>query len=405
MDTLLPDPKLPAHPPGWEFPTDPEKPKKDKYWLHALLFVVTLLTTTLSGAEWMVPGAYLLGENSRLTWSVFWQGLQFSLPFLGILTVHEFGHYGMARFYRIAVSLPFYIPLWLGFLPGAPSLGTLGAFIRIKEPVPTRRQLFDIGAAGPLAGYVAILIVLAYGYTHLPPPEYIFTLHPEYKPFGLGYASQVYEQFKGGGLLAVNSPLTSQWLSALAPAGYLPNPYELMHYPYLFAAHIGLFFTALNLLPIGQLDGGHILYGMVGPKWHRILSPTFFVGLVLYAGLDVPEPINLSHDSEMMAKLGNNLFYLGFLFLTFRRTAPGVLNTLSLALVVFAVQYGMSIFFPQVEGYGGWLVFSFVLGSFLGIYHPPVLIEEPIGTGRMVIGILSLLVFIISFSLAPLAVL
>src|SRR5690606_12811327 len=114
------------------------------------------------------------------------KGLYFSGPFLGILTVHEFGHYIAAQLHRVKVTLPYYIPLWFGFI-AMPSIGTGGACIRIKEFVTSRNKYFDIGIAGPLAGFVVALGVLFYGFTHLPPPEHIFTIHPEYEQFGENY--------------------------------------------------------------------------------------------------------------------------------------------------------------------------------------------------------------------------
>jgi len=379
-----------------------QKPKPDRVWLHILLFAITLITTTLSGTEWMFPGAIWGIENSKLNIDTFLQGFYFSVPFLGILTVHEFGHYFMARRHKIAVSLPFYIPLWLGWLfPGSLSIGTLGAFIRIKEIVPSRAKLFDIGAAGPLAGFVAILIVLAYGYTHLPPPEYIFTIHPEYIPFGLDFAKEVYNQ-PGLELLGMGPTLTTTALATLAPdPAAIPNPFELMHYPILFAGHMGLFFTSLNLFPIGQLDGGHILYGLVGKEWHRRLSPLFFIALVFYSGIGATQPISFEYEAFGSDKLQWNVGYLIFLYFTFSRTVDGWLNIAMLALSVFAAQYLLGIFAPDVVGYNGWLVFCFVLGRMLGIYHPPALIYEPLDTRRKIVGYISLFVFALCFSPRP----
>jgi membrane-associated protease RseP (regulator of RpoE activity) len=197
----------------------------------------------------------------------------------------------------------------------------------------------------------------------------------------------------------MGSTLTVQVMELLAPiAAAIPNPFELMHYPLLFAGHVALFFTALNLFPIGQLDGGHILYGMVGPRVHRILSPLFFIMLVFYSGLGSAQPIDLNYDVNGWEKLQWNFFYLLFLVITFSKTAEGWLNTIMLALAVFAGQYVAAVAFPGIEGYQGWLVFCFVLGRFLGIYHPPALVEEPIGRTRMVVGGISILVFIASFS-------
>lgn len=382
-----------------------EPEPKPKYWLHLLLFVVTLVTTTLAGAEMFSPQNGMAAQTFTLTWDQFATGFAFSIPFLGILTVHEFGHYFTARRYGAKVTLPYYIPVWLGWL-GAISIGTMGAFIRILSPIRKREQLFDVGAAGPLAGFVAIIGVLVYGYTHLPVPDYIFTIHPEYLSFGPDYARYVYEGMRGQGMLmAINGNLTTHFLSDwLADPARIPNPYEVMHYPVLFAGHMALFFTALNLLPIGQLDGGHILYGLVGQKWHTRLSPIFFVALVLYSGLGVPQTFMDGGTDDILDKLQWDALYLGFLYLTFSKTVEGYKNILLLAVSVFGVQYLLAAFAPSVHGFQGWLIFSFVLGRILGIYHPPTLYDEPMSVSRKIIGLISILVFILSFSPQPFSI-
>jgi len=128
------------------------------------LMIVTLISTTLAGAEWMY-GKPLLYYDFDWTFDQVLSGFQFSLPFLGFLTVHEFGHYFTARHYNIKVTLPYYIPMWLGFV-GLPliSPGTMGAFIQIREPIKSRKEYFDVGIAGPLAGFVAALLILYYGF-------------------------------------------------------------------------------------------------------------------------------------------------------------------------------------------------------------------------------------------------
>jgi hypothetical protein len=154
--------------------------------IHSSLFIVTFITTTLAGAEWTHGKSVLV---SGFTWQDFYSGLPYSICFLSILTAHEFGHYFTAIYYRVRTSLPYYIPL-----PPIPMmLGTLGALIRLKQRVNSTRENFDIGIAGPLAGFVVSLGFLFYGFTHLPPPEYIFSIHPEYEQFGLDYANFVYE--------------------------------------------------------------------------------------------------------------------------------------------------------------------------------------------------------------------
>ena len=165
--------------------------------IHTALFIITVITTTIAGAEWMYGRWLFIGEYS-LTQEELWNGLSFSIPFLLILTVHEMGHYVVARMNQIKVTLPYYIPMWLGFIPGMPSFGTMGAFIRIKAVIQSRREYFDVGVAGPIAGFVMALLVLWYGFSHLPPAEYIFEIHPEYEVHGLDYADHVYEGRRGG---------------------------------------------------------------------------------------------------------------------------------------------------------------------------------------------------------------
>ena len=386
--------------PDWQTGQEPTpKAAKPKYWLHLLLFVLTVITTTLAGLEWMSPANASRLAEGTLTWQIFGQGFWFSLPFLGILTVHEFGHYFTARAYKAQVTLPYYIPMWLGWLSSF-SIGTMGAFIRIGSPFKARYQLFDVGAAGPLAGYVAAVGVLVWGYLTLPPADFIFTIHPEYLPLGPDYAKYVYQNL-GAGNLKLGNNLTMQLLSHLADPARLPNAYELMHYPLLFAGFMALFFTALNLFPIGQLDGGHILYGLVGPVWHGRISPLLFLCLVMYSGMGVPQPMLGNGDPAFADNLQWNAVYLLFLYITFSRTVAGWRNILMLALAVFGLQYGLGMYMPQLQGYNGWLVFCLVLGRFLGIYHPPTLQDEPLSPGRKLVGIVALVVFILCFSPQP----
>lgn len=153
---------------------------------HIGLFLITLTTTTLAGLEWTV-GKFLI---SGITWSDFLFGLQFSVPFLMILTVHEFGHYFTARYHKIKVSLPYYIPFWLGFI-GLPSIGTMGAFIRIREQIASRTNYFDVGVSGPVAGFVVAIICLIVGFQTLPETDYIYEIHPEYEVFGENFEEQM----------------------------------------------------------------------------------------------------------------------------------------------------------------------------------------------------------------------
>jgi membrane-associated protease RseP (regulator of RpoE activity) len=241
-------------PAAWEYPRP-----RHRYWLHALLLLLTLATTTVVGAGlahsfagnrpldfdadlhgyirmWHDP-AYLLG------------GLPFSLTLLAILLAHEMGHYLAARYYRVDVTLPFFIP--------APTLiGTLGAFIRIRSAILSKRTLFDIGIAGPLAGFAILVLPLAGGMA----------------------LSKIAPGIGARGELIFGTPMILRFFEWIAFPG-VPATDIYLH-PIVRAAWVGLLATALNLLPVGQLDGGHILYAFLGERT-RILSRVFVAGLVL----------------------------------------------------------------------------------------------------------------------------
>ena len=360
--------------------------------IQLLLFILTLITTTLAGAEWQF-GRYLGLEENPLTWEYFWRGMWFSVPFLGFLTVHEFGHYFMARRHRVRVTLPYYLPLWLGFLY-APTIGTLGAVIRIKDAISTRRKYFDIGIAGPLAGFVMALGILFYGFTHLPPPEYIYEIHPEYEQYGPDYAQYVYNQPEG---MHLGTTLLFEFFKQyVASPEQVPNAYELFHYPWLLAGFLSLFFTALNLIPIGQLDGGHIVYGLVGYENHRKVSAVLFIAFITYAGLGLITP---GMDSESM--LWSVPLYVGFLYVAFSKLTSSPQTNLMIAVSVFSLQFLLVMLVPTVTGYPGWLLFGFLIGRVLGVYHPRAMYDQPLDTQRKVLGWLALVIFVLCFSPSP----
>ncbi|QIP13024.1 site-2 protease family protein [Spirosoma aureum] len=372
------------------------------YLLHGGLFLVTLITTTMAGAEWMFGRLFIPIEKMKtLGWEEFVAGFQFSIPFLAILTVHEFGHYFTAKANKVRVTLPYYIPLWLGI---GQSIGTLGAFIRIKDYINSRKKYFDIGIAGPLAGFALALVVLWYGFTHLPPPEYIFTIHPEYQKWGLDYGQYAYRNLPPGGAVGLGDNLLFNFFKTyVADPARVPHPYEMIHYPYLMAGYLALFFTSLNLIPIGQLDGGHILYALIGRDLYRWVAPALFIVFAFYAGLGLFKPSDFAvpTNEAFFSELGSFGLYVGFLYLAFSRISENRMTSWLITLSVVATQLVFSWIQPQWEGYSGFLVFVFVLGRFLGIYHPETELQEPLDAKRKILGWLALVVFVLCFSLKP----
>jgi membrane-associated protease RseP (regulator of RpoE activity) len=230
----------------------------ERYWLHILLFAITLFSTTLVGSSLQsdfnrnLPfdvEHYLYAFVN--VWShpaLIWQGLPFSLTLLTILLAHESGHYLACLYYGVDASLPY-------FLPAPTLMGTFGAFIRIRSAIYSKRVLFDIGVAGPLAGFVFLMPALAVGlaFSKVIP--------------GIAHQSNI--QFGTPGLL---------WILQKAIFPGVPAADIYLH-PVARAAWIGILATALNLLPIGQLDGGHILYALAGDR-HKMLSMIFIAALI-----------------------------------------------------------------------------------------------------------------------------
>ena len=397
--------------------------------LHLTLFLVTLVTTTIAGAEWRT-GKFFIGifydGIPHLSWGDLMNGLSFSIPFLLIFTFHEFGHYFMARYYKVKVTLPFFIPL-----PPIPSLiGTLGAVIRIKEHIKSKTMHFDIGIAGPLAGFVVAVIVLLYGYTHLPEKEYVYEIHPEYQYFGENYdqyvygydtivtkeqvqeklrdldlelyADTVFRPVEGVYLRLSKTLLISAFEQFIVPdedKDKIPNPYEYAHYPFLFAGYLALFFTALNLLPIGQLDGGHVVYGLFGRQAHTIIATTSYIMLLFYAGLGLINPFMPVNEIMLFGGL-----YTYFLYMVLKSTGWSNQNRLMAALILFATQFLLTWLYPGLEGFSGWLLFAFMIGRFIGIQHPPSDIEQKLDTNRVILGWLALIILVLCISPAPMII-
>jgi len=272
-----------------------EKLRSDKPRVNVILFLATCLTTFMTG--WLHNGT--------------WQGgVWYSAAIISILLAHEMGHYLMCRKYGIRATLPFFLP----FPPLLNPFGTLGAVIRMESLIPNRKALFDVAVAGPLAG-LALTVPAIY--------------------FGVQYSEivEVNRESAAGALYLGESFLFAQ-ISKLA-IGTLPDGKDVLLHPLAFAGWAGLFVTALNLLPIGQLDGGHIVYALLGRK-HRIVAAA--------------------------------------------------------ALLGFAV---ICIFM-----YHGWFLLLLLILWF-GYRHPPTQDETPVDKTRAVIGILTLIIFVLSFTPEP----
>jgi membrane-associated protease RseP (regulator of RpoE activity) len=214
---------------------------RDRVWLHVLLFTLTVASTTLVGAGHY---ASFLGDFSGARGlpmpfaALLLRGFWYSATILAILGCHELGHYFACRYYDVDATLPFFIPV--PFL----LTGTMGAFIRIREPIPSKRMLFDIGIAGPIAGFVVAVPALF---------------------IGLSMSHVVRLPADASNLLELGEPMLFKFASWLL-WGSQPDGYSLNMHPMAFAAWFGMLATALNLFPIGQLDGGHISYAVLGPR-------------------------------------------------------------------------------------------------------------------------------------------
>ena len=220
----------------------PPPPTPERVWRHALLFGLTVVTTTLVGALHYFSFSQGFNANAVVLPdfadpSFYLHGFWYSLTILSILGCHELGHYYACRYYRVDASLPFFLPAPL------PLTGTLGAFIRIRARIPDKIALFDIGLSGPIAGFVIAVPALLIG-------------------LGLSVVERVPADFSG---VELGEPLLFRGAAWLI-WGTLPDGMSINMHPMAFAAWFGLLATALNLFPIGQLDGGHVAYAVLGSR-------------------------------------------------------------------------------------------------------------------------------------------
>lgn len=316
-----------------------EKPiekKKKNYLLHFFLFVVTFFTTLFAGAEW-TTGKFATFELTELIES----GLTYSILILTVLALHEFAHYFAAKFHSVEATLPYFIPFppISGFL----NFGTMGAVIKTKSVVHSNKAMFDIGIAGPIASFVASLAILIYGFANLPPVEYLLNIHPDY--FSPEYGKDSLH-------LEFGPTLLYYFLSKTIPShnDFVPPMSEMYHYPYLLVGWFGLFVTAMNLMPVGQLDGGHIIYSMFGSKVHIKIA-----SIIL--------------------------------------TILGLLGIIGFIDSAFSLNLNI--------GWSGWFFWGLVLYFVIKPWHPPTPFFYRLDKKRMILGYFSMAIFILSFSPAP----
>ena len=308
------------------------RPTAREWIRHGTLLLVTFITTTFAGiviaapaldvAEPVLSGAlsyflyipeyYLRIVTSLISFSllhpyILVAAISFSISLLAILTAHEMGHYLACRYYAVDATLPFFIPAPPLFLAG-----TFGAFIKMKSPIPARRALFDIGLAGPLAGFVMLVPIAIAG---------IVTLQPAPLPID-------------GSAIIFNDPLLFRIFAKAAGTNLTdaaPNPFYM-------AAWIGLLVTSLNLMPVGQLDGGHGTFAVFGQRAHKLIGRLAFVAVALMA-------------------------ILGFVW----------------------------------HGSPSGFLYTVLLGVMLKVRHPAPKHMEPLGSARIVVALITLLVFVLSF--------
>jgi membrane-associated protease RseP (regulator of RpoE activity) len=225
---------------------DQAQPDERRWPLHVLLFLLTCVTTFL------VTGLALTPDGGiRILWS---DGLSYSIGLMAILLSHEMGHYIMSVRWGVHATLPYFIPFpdipWIAQSP----FGTLGAVIAMKSPIPNRRALIDIGAAGPLAGFAVTLVVLTVGISL-----------SSIQPLPQGWPPPGYSAYIFGDSLLFRG---LAWLIL----GPVPDGSDIFLHPLARAGWVGMFVTALNLLPIGQLDGGHIAFALYRKHYRKIVS-------------------------------------------------------------------------------------------------------------------------------------
>ncbi len=300
-------------------------------FLHLFLFILTLCSTLIVGAWWaLVDPISLLKEPENIV-----KGIPFSASLMIILLSHEFSHYIASKKHGIKATLPYFIP--------APTIiGTLGAVIKMKTPIITRKALIDIGASGPIAGFIVSVVVSIIG-LHMSEVRYV-------------------TQTEGVVIFNFGDSVLFYMLSR-SILGVIPPGFDIFIHPIAFAGWIGLFVTFLNLMPIGQLDGGHVVYALGGEMLHKKTSLIVFIALLV---LGLPKII-----------FGGNIV------------------PLSAEIRAYIDTYLWE----------GWAYLAAIFFILFGHRHPPVLHwETELDPKRRFIGWISFFIFIITFVPVPIRV-
>jgi membrane-associated protease RseP (regulator of RpoE activity) len=376
-------------------PSNADSPSRPRYAVHLGLFLLTVASVVFTGAVNAGEGSTMAALTSR---AALRHGGAFAGTLLTILLAHEFGHYIAARLHKVDATLPFFIPL-----PVLSPFGTMGAIIKMRDRITSRKALLDIGASGPLAGLALAIPLYVYG-----------AAHSRFVPAG------------GPGMMELGESVMLKVLDRLA-TGAAPPGMELELSPVAYAAWAGMFVTMINLIPVGQLDGGHVAYALFGRRqnvfaqWvHRATLAFFFVNLVGFVSRDLRAGLGFVRFGT---HVGNSSFWLVWFEML------SILGTLSasqgdkksddlgarpriVATVALLVLSGLGRERGGTLVWLGWgttLVLLLAMERMRGSLRPHALLDHPptgehaLGPGRRAVAIVTLVIFALLFMPTPVA--
>jgi membrane-associated protease RseP (regulator of RpoE activity) len=399
--TPSPEPaSLPPSPVGAAEPAAVPLDWQRNAWLFLATVVSVFLTSALSGEQGSLSQVLRKVLSQGLSRESVVAGAQFTTALLSILLAHEFGHYIAARIHKVDASLPYFIPM-----PILSPFGTMGAVIRMRDTIATRKALLDIGASGPLAGLCLAIPLYVWGVAH----------------------SKVVPLDGTGGGFELGESLLTRTIDHFA-AGPVPDGMDVLLSPVAFAAWAGMFVTMINLFPVGQLDGGHVAFALLGKRQdraavvaHRSMLAFFFVSLASYLFRDLRAGMGFHRIGQ---HVNNSLFWLVWFevlaiigMVSTRGRAPDPTETMTIStrlsatapLVVLAAlardQSSPAIWIPWFIGLGVLLAME-VRGGTLRKHawfdHPPAG-TAPMGLARTIIAVVTLVFFVLLFMPTPIS--